>query len=338
MHHPAADNLHPVLALTDADLVARALIAHVHLRARLGEGEVVGAEAYLHVAFEIGADELHQAPLEVAHIGGLVDHQPFGLVEHGRMRLVGVAAIGPALRDNADRRLLVQHRADLHGGRMGAQDQRIAVLVRLFQEEGIVRFARRMIGREIQRREIVEIVLDIRAFADHETHFGEDHRDLFHHLADRVNAALRTRADRQGDIRALGRQTLVQMRFLKRLTAGRDGVFQPLAQRVQRLSGLFALFRVHLAQFAHHQGNAALLAERGNPRIVERAKILRGVYLAAQIAFKLVQIVHDPSPVFSADEASLQGLRRGRGTSSPPQLGQTLPCFCSAQSAQNVHS
>ena len=36
----------------------------------------------------------------------LVDHQPFDLVEHRRVRRVAVAAVDAARRDDADRRFL----------------------------------------------------------------------------------------------------------------------------------------------------------------------------------------------------------------------------------------
>ena len=40
--------------------------------------------------------ELLQDPLQVAHMGALVDHEALDLVEHRRVRLVAVAAIGAA--------------------------------------------------------------------------------------------------------------------------------------------------------------------------------------------------------------------------------------------------
>ena len=67
--------------------------------------------------------ELREYPFEVAHMGLLVDHQRLDLVEHRRVCLVTVAAIDAARRDDADRRFLRQHGADLHGAGMGAQDE-----------------------------------------------------------------------------------------------------------------------------------------------------------------------------------------------------------------------
>jgi hypothetical protein len=44
----------------------------------------------------------------------LVDHQTLDLMEHGRVGLVAVLAIGAPGNDHADRRLLAAHGADLH--------------------------------------------------------------------------------------------------------------------------------------------------------------------------------------------------------------------------------
>src|SRR3569833_1096847 len=48
MHHPAADDLHPVVALADPDLAAGPVAAHVHFGAGLGVWVVVWAKASLH--------------------------------------------------------------------------------------------------------------------------------------------------------------------------------------------------------------------------------------------------------------------------------------------------
>ncbi len=56
----------------------------------------------------------------------LVDHEPLDLMEHRRVGLVEVGAIGAAGADDADRRLLRQHGAHLHGARMRAQQLALA--------------------------------------------------------------------------------------------------------------------------------------------------------------------------------------------------------------------
>ncbi len=102
--------------------------ADVDLDRRLGEREVRRAEAHLDVIdLEERLAEFLQHPFEVAHVGRLVDDEAFDLVEHRRVRLVAVAAVDAAGRDDADRRLLRQHRADLHRARVRAQQQPRAV-------------------------------------------------------------------------------------------------------------------------------------------------------------------------------------------------------------------
>src|SRR4029079_3699362 len=87
--HPAAQNLEPVVALAEADLVADALAADVDFERRLGEREEARPETHLH-AFDLeeGAAEFLKRPLERADVAFLVDDQALDLVEHRRMRLV----------------------------------------------------------------------------------------------------------------------------------------------------------------------------------------------------------------------------------------------------------
>src|SRR3569623_2071023 len=81
MHHPAAENLQPVVALADLHLAAGAVAAHVHLRRGLGEGEVVRSEARGHrVGLEKARDEGLQGPFQVAHVDSLVAHQTLDLM------------------------------------------------------------------------------------------------------------------------------------------------------------------------------------------------------------------------------------------------------------------
>ncbi len=157
-----------------------------------------------------------QDPLEVAQMGALVDDEALDLVEHRRVRLVAVAAIGAAGADDADRRLLAEHGADLHRARMGAQHLALAIGVGV-EEEGVVHLARRMARREVQRGEIVEVGLDIRPLGDREAHVGEDGGELVHHLADRVDAPARDGAlrQRQGDVDGLGREARVERGVLQ---------------------------------------------------------------------------------------------------------------------------
>src|ERR1700757_3871126 len=68
MDHPAADDLHPAVALADLHVAAGAVAAHVHLGAGLGEREVVRAEPGLDQrGLEVAGDELVARPLQMPH-------------------------------------------------------------------------------------------------------------------------------------------------------------------------------------------------------------------------------------------------------------------------------
>ena len=110
---------------------------------------------------------------------------------------VAIHAIGLAGNDDADRRLLAFHGADLHRARMGAQDPPLAVLVRI-EEERVVHLASRVAFGEIQRGEVVVVGLDIWTFGNGESHIGEDGGDFVDDLADRVDAAALRRSGAHG--------------------------------------------------------------------------------------------------------------------------------------------
>ena len=154
------------------------------------KGEVARAEAHRQVFhLEERPRQIDQAALEMPHMGALVDHQPLDLMEHGRMGHVVVAAIGAARCDDPVRRRLGLHRPDLHRRGVGPEQHALAPLVGA-EIESVVHLARRVLRRDVERREIVEVVLDVRPFDDPEAHVGENRDQLIQHLADRVNGAV----------------------------------------------------------------------------------------------------------------------------------------------------
>ena len=78
---------------------------------------------------------------------------------------------------------------------MGAQHGARAV-GRFREIERVVVLPRRMLGRNVERGEIVEVGLDVGTLGDREAHIGEDLGDLVGHLADRMDAALGERPER----------------------------------------------------------------------------------------------------------------------------------------------
>ena len=230
VHHPAAQDLQPVAALADDQLVLGPAAADVDLGRGLGEREVAGAEAHRHVvALEVGAHEVDQAALEVAHVGAPVDQQALDLVEHRRVGGVAVAAVGAAGRDDPERRLARLHGADLHRAGVRAQQQWPAVALGL-EVEGVEHLPGGVLGRDVERLEIVPVVLDVRAFGDREAHVGEDRHDLLGGLADRVDPPLLPLARRQGDVDPLRLELGVERRLpASTRAAGRPGPPRPRA-------------------------------------------------------------------------------------------------------------
>ena len=208
-----------------------------------------------------------------------------------------ILAVGLAGNDDADRRLLRLHRADLHRRGVGAQHLALAVCVRI-EEERVVHLAGRMTFGEVQRGEIVIVGLDIRTFGDREAHVGEDRGDLVDDLADRMDAAAlgRRGAHRQRDIDGLAGQALVNRRILQIGLAGGDRGGNIGLQRVDRSTARLALFRRHGAERLQELGDRALLAERVDAHGFDRRFVTGSGHFGQQIVFQCFQIGHRSFP------------------------------------------
>ena len=143
-------------------------------------GKKLGRKRILDLRPEKFPEEGHEHSLEVRERDVLVNHEALNLMEHGRVADVGVATVNASWRDYPERRLEPGHGADLHGRGVRAQEQSV------LQIERCLHVARGMVGREIQRGEIVKVGLGVRAFLDPEAHAFEDADDLFHHDPDRM--------------------------------------------------------------------------------------------------------------------------------------------------------
>src|SRR5580700_2090635 len=110
MHHAAAENLHPIVTLAEADLALVAPALNVDFERWFGERKERGTKAHTDpIDLEERLEEFFQNPFQVAEMRALVDHQAFDLVEHRRVGLVAVVAISAARDDDADRRFLAEH-------------------------------------------------------------------------------------------------------------------------------------------------------------------------------------------------------------------------------------
>ncbi len=174
------------------------------------------------------------------------------------MSLVVIGPIDATRTNDADRRAVFLHRADLHRRGVRAQHVRRAIIA--FGTVGIERVhfsPRRGVTRNIQRIKVIPIGFDLRAFGHRKPHVCKDRRDLFGHLRDRVNAALAARSARQGHVQPFGFQPLFQSGIGQRSLFGGQRRVDLVFQRIEFWPHDLTLFRGHFPQLAHFQGNFA---------------------------------------------------------------------------------
>ena len=117
---------------------------------------------------------MRQSRLEVDEADSFIDRQPLDLREHRRVRGVEeIATVGVAGTQDANRRLELLHGADLHGRCVRPQQNVLAEVERVVQVE------RGVIGREIERREIVPLGFRFGAERNGESELAEDVFDFF---------------------------------------------------------------------------------------------------------------------------------------------------------------
>src|SRR6516164_5590222 len=103
----------------------------------------------------------------------------------------------------------------------------------LAQIKRVLLLARGMLGRNVERSEVVKIVLDMRAFGDAEAHLAEDRHQLVDRLADGMDAAFRLGTHRQGDVDALAGETRGKRRVLKTPCGMADGGLDLVLEAVE---------------------------------------------------------------------------------------------------------
>ena len=174
-------------------------VADVDLGRRLGEREIARPQAQHDVvALEKGLEEGLERPFQMAEVDAAVDHQPFDLVEHRRVGGVAVGAVGAARRDDADAAAAATASSGSAPARCGCAAASLAAPGRpspsgAGEIEGVVHRPRRVALGDVERGEIVPVVLDLGPGRDREAQVGENLGELVHHLADRMDAALRRR-------------------------------------------------------------------------------------------------------------------------------------------------
>src|SRR4029077_3320967 len=101
-------------------------------------------------------------------------------------------------------------RPDLHRRGVSAQHEPGAIRP-LRQVERVVLLPCRVLGRDVESGEVVEILLDMRPLGYCETHLPEDRHDLVDCLADRVDASGPREPPRRGAVAAPAGEPLFEL-------------------------------------------------------------------------------------------------------------------------------
>jgi hypothetical protein len=178
--------------------------------------------------------------------------------------LVGIGAVDLAQRDHPQRRGVLAHVAHLHARGVGAQQAAIA------EVERVVHRARRVVRREVERFEVVPVVLDFRTIGQVVAQAREDVGHALHGAADRVDAAAAGVAPGQGDVDRFACQARIELRVLERRLARRQGLPHGVAHAVDRLAGGLALLRRQRTERLELRGDAAALTQQRHAQRLER--------------------------------------------------------------------
>ncbi len=144
------------------------------------------------------------------------------------------APVDGARHDDAEWRLRRAHVPDLHRRRVCAEQE----IRTIGEKQRVLRVARGMVRPEVQRREVVVVVLDLRSLGHLEPHADEHVDDLVLDEAERMRMAARTAAAGKRDVDPVVREALGQPRGREPLAGDRhrrlDGLFRLVDERAER--------------------------------------------------------------------------------------------------------
>src|SRR5690606_30398065 len=302
VHHAAAHDLQPAGLLADAAALAGAHHAlHVDLGGWLGEREEGRTEAHAQRLLEEHPQEFLDGALQIREADALVRQQAFHLVEHRRVGDIRVAAIHASRADDADRRLPAFHGAHLHRRGVGAQ-QHVGVEV-----EGVVHGPGRVVAGNVERFEVMVVVLDFRTLGHAVADMGEELLDALLGAGHRVQAARGLAAARQGDVDTFGGQPGLQRGgFQLRLARG-EGALDLVTGGIDARAGLGALLGGKLAEGLHLQGYFALLAQVLDPDLFEGVGVCAALHGLQRLGDQCIEIFHLHPPEDLAETPGATG-------------------------------
>src|SRR5258708_18902257 len=153
-----------------------------------------------------------------------------------------------------------------------------------------------MFRRDVERSEVVEILLDMWALGDGEPHLAEDCDDLVDRLADRMDAAGCGRRYREGYVGTLHGEALVERGFAECSLTILKALADFISQRIELRADLAPLVGPDLAEAAHQTRYRPVAAEQVDPDLLERIERWRGSDLAQKLARVRRSVFHYSSP------------------------------------------
>ena len=115
MHRTCPQDFYPAGATTTTTPVrATDGAGNIHFRTRFREREKVGPKAHARLRTEHLLREGGEDTLQLAKGDMRIHEQPFHLMEHRRVRDIVIDAVSLARHNDAHRRLLLLHRANLN--------------------------------------------------------------------------------------------------------------------------------------------------------------------------------------------------------------------------------
>ena len=243
----------------------------VGLHARLGEREVVGPHPGAGLLAEHDAHERVERAAQVGHRQALVDGEALDLVEDrrvGRVEVVGAEHLAGG--HDVDRRLLLEHRADLHRRGLGAQHE---TGVDGVEEEGVLHLPGRVVGAEVEGIEVEPLALELGALGDLPAHADEGVDEALRGELDRMARAGLATQGRHGDIDPLLDEDALVALHLELCLARRERLRDPGPGLTDALAGLGLRARGQRADLAVREGKGALLTLVGR---AHRLQLLEG--------------------------------------------------------------
>ena len=149
-----------------------------------------------------------------------------------------------------------------------------------------------MVGRHIQRIEIMELVFNIRSFGNFKTHFAENRRNFFINFADRMNAPLLFGTNRQRYVNSLSRKLGIKFLGSQLFLSGVKRLLHFRLQNIEVPTLLLFFLDWKAAQTFHQFGNSAFFAQNGHSDFFKGLHVRRGSYRSQKLLFQIIHVFH----------------------------------------------